>query len=75
MSSAHHPVGPIAAPPADPAATFAASAALRRSVVALSHARDSQATDNAGEAGHWPPDGPLSGIAEARELLAILGEG
>ena len=73
MSSAQHTEGPIAAPPADPVATFAASAALRRSVVALSHARESQASD-VDDADHWPTDGPLSGIAESRERLAHTSE-
>ena len=73
MSSAQHPQVPTAAPPADPAATFAASAALRRSVVALSHARESEATDVDG-AERWPADGPPSGIAESRERLAHTSE-
>ena len=76
MSSAHHPEGPIVAPPADPATTAAASAAsaaLRRSVVALTHAREPRAVDVDG-ADHWPPDGPLSGTAESRERLAHTGE-
>ena len=73
MSSAHRPEGPLTAPPTDPAATFAADTALRRSAVALARAREVQAAD-VDEADHWPPDGPPSGIAESRERLAHTSE-
>ena len=67
------PKGPIVAPPADPTATFAASAALRRSVVALTHARDPWAVDVDG-ADHWLLEGRSSETAESRERLAHTGE-
>ena len=73
MSSAQHPHVPTAAPPVDPTATFAASAALRRSVVALTHAREPRAVDVDG-ADQWLLEGPLSETAESRERLAHTGE-
>jgi hypothetical protein len=72
-SSAHSPEGPVVAPPAHPAATFAAIAALRRSVAALTRARERRPVDVDG-ADDWLLDGPLSETAESRERLAHTGE-
>jgi hypothetical protein len=48
-------------------------AALRRTVLALTHAHESRSADFDGT-DHWPPDAPPSGTAESRERLAHTGE-
>ena len=68
-----HPQRPSDALAADRSPTPAASAALRRSVVALTRAHEVQAADFDG-ADHWPPDARPSGPAESRERLAHTGE-
>jgi hypothetical protein len=70
LSPATRTERPHGAPPADPSA---ASAALRRSTVASTVAREPRSADVDG-ADWWPPDGPLSGTAESRERLAYTGE-